>query len=218
MHLKRQMAPKSWPINRKGTKYVVRPKINIKEGVPVLIVLRDILKIVQNRKEAKRAIHVKHILLNNKPVNDEKNGVLLFDVITLVPLKKSYRLELSKNKKIQMNEINEKESGYKVAKIMGKKILKGKKVQLNLNDGKNFISDVKCCVNDSVLINLKEKKIEKCVPLKENSKIFVFAGKHSGEEGTVKKIDAEKKMVESDIRGKLTHVLIKHLMAVNKNE
>jgi len=218
MYLKRQMAPKSWPIHRKGTKYVVKPKFDTKNGIPILIVLRDMLKIVQNRKEAKRVIHMKHILLNHKPINDEKNSVLLFDVITLVPLKKSYRLDLSKNKKIQMSETNEKESYYKIAKIRGKKILKGKRTQLNLSDGKNFISDVECNVNDSVFINLKEKKIDKCIPLKENSKIFVFAGKHIGEKGIVKKIDKKKKMVELNIGGKPTNVLIKQLMVVNKNE
>ncbi len=217
MHLKRQMVPKSWPIHRKGTKYLVRPKADIKKGAPILIVLRDILKIVQNRKEVKRVIHMRHILLNHKLVNDEKNNVWLFDVITLLPLKKSYRLKLSKNKKIEMEEINEKESNYKIAKIIGKKILKGKKLQLNLSDGRNFISDISCNINDSVFINLKEKKIEKCVPLKENSKIFIFAGKHAGEEGTINKIDKENKTVELNINGKATHALIEQLIVMNKN-
>ena len=214
MHLKRQMAPKSWPIYRKGTKYVVRPKVDIKKGVPVLIVLRDILKVVQNRKEAKRAIHLKNVLLNNKPVNDEKNSILLFDVITLLPLKKSYRLGLSENKKIELNEIEEEKSEYKIAKIISKKILKGKKTQLNLSDGRNFISDLKYNINDSVLINLKEKKIEKHLPLKESSGAFVFAGKHAGKKGIVKKINKEKKRVELKVDEKSINVLIKHLMII----
>ena len=215
MHLKRQMAPKIWPIYRKGTKYVVRPRFNIKGGgVPVLIVLRDILKIVQNRKEAKRAIHMNHVLLNYKPVRDEKNSVLLFDVITLTPLKKSYRLELSGNKKIELNEIKEKEADYKVAKIIGKKVLKGKNIQLNLSDGRNFLSDKKYKINDSVIINLKEKKIEKHLPLNENSGAFVFAGKHAGEKGIIKKIDLEKKRVELNVNKKLINVLIEHLIAI----
>lgn len=212
------MAPKSWPIFRKGTKYVVRPSIDVNRGVPILVVLRDLLKIVQNRKEAKRAIHMKQILLNNKPVNDEKTGVLLFDTITLVPSKKNYRLKLSKNKKVELEEIAEKDSNYKVAKVVGKKVLKKKRIQLNLNDGKNFISDVKCNINDSVLINFKDKKIEKCLPFTENSRIFVFAGKHAGEEGLVKKIDIENKIVQLDIKGKPLNALIKQLIVVNKNE
>lgn len=218
MHLKRQMAPKSWPVYRKGTKYIVRPRVYIEKGIPVLIVLRDMLKIVQNRKEAKRIIHMKHILLNSKPVRDERNGVLLFDVITIVPLKKNYRLELSTNKKIEIKEIKEKEAGYKITKIMNKKTLKGKKTQLNLSDGRNFLSDIQCNINDSVLINFKEKKIEKCIPLKDGSWIFIFAGKHTGKRGIIKKIDSEKKMAELDIGKKSVNVLIKQIMAVNKND
>ena len=214
MHLKRQKVPKSWPIYRKGTKYIVRPRVDVKKGLPVLIVLRDILKIVQNRKEAKRAIHMKYILLNNKPVTDERASVLLFDVLTLRPSKKSYRVELSINKKIEVNEIKEKESNNKIAKIMDKKMLKGKRMQLNLSDGKNFLSDIQCNTNDSVLINFKEKQIEKCIPLKKNSEAFVFAGKHTGEKGVVKKIDAEKKIAELNVGGKPINVLIKQIMAV----
>ena len=218
MHLKIQKAPKSWPVYRKGRKYIVKPRISVEKGVPILIVLRDILKVVQNRKEAKRVIHRKQILLNNKPVKDEKDGVLLFDIITLIPLKKIYRLNLAKNKKIQVDEIKEKEADYKIAKIIGKKVLKGKKTQLNLSDGRNFVSEIKCRINDSVLINFKKKKIEKCLALEKNSKAFVFAGKHAGEEGVVKKIDSEKKMAELNFKGKTINVLIKQVMAVNKNE
>ena len=59
MHLKRQEAPKNWPVFRKGTKYVVRSEFDIQKGIPILIILRDMLKIAQNRKEAKRIIHLR---------------------------------------------------------------------------------------------------------------------------------------------------------------
>ena len=93
-HLKRQKMPKNWPIKRKGTTYVVRPSFNPKKGLPVLIVLRDILEVAQDRKEVKKIIRAKQVLLNNKPVNDEKNNILLFDVLNIVPENKSYRMKL----------------------------------------------------------------------------------------------------------------------------
>ena len=214
MHLKRQTIPKNWPIPRKGTKYVVRPNFSMNDGVPILIILRDMLKIAQNRKEVKKAIHSKHIFLNNKRVVDEKNNALLFDVITIVPSKKHYRLELSIKNSFKIEEINESEASKKIAKIMNKKTLKGKKTQLNLSDGRNFISDIECKVNDSVLINFKDKKIEKCLPLKEKTKVIVTGGKHSGESGIVNKINFERKMMELDIEKKMVNVLIKQLMVI----
>jgi len=214
MHLKRQKVPKNWPIYRKGTKYVVRANFNLEKGIPILIILRDMLKIVQNRKEIKKAIHSKHILLNNKIVTDEKNSALLFDTITIIPSKKYYRIELSEKGKFEAREIKENETNHKIAKFVNKKILKGKKIQLNLSDGRNFISDFKVKINDSVLINFKDKKIEKCLPFKEKSKVIIFAGKHAGKKGIIDKIKQERKMVEVIIDKKKINVLIKQLMVI----
>jgi small subunit ribosomal protein S4e len=214
-HLKRHSVPKSWPMQRKGTAFVVKPNVGFEEALPVLIILRDLLKVAQDRKEAKKMIHNKSILLNGKEVRDEKHGVVLFDVITLVPSKKNYKLTVLKNEKLNIEEIKESEADSKIAKIIDKKMLKGKKVQLNLSDGRNFLSNIKCKVNDSLLVNLKSKKIEKCLPLEENSNAMVFAGKHSGEKGKIEKINNERKIAEINTGKEKINVLIKQLIVTN---
>ncbi len=214
MHLKRQEAPKKWPIYRKGTKYVIRPKFNLEAGIPLLIVLRDMLKIVQNRKEAKRSLFLKQVLLNNKNPRDEKNTMLLFDILSIIPVKKNYRLGLSDKGKFNLVEISDNEINKKIAKIVNKKVLRGKRIQVQLHDGRTFLSDMKCNVNDSIIINFKEKKIEKCLPLKENSKTIVFSGKHSGKIGNIISIDAKKKVVELETGKEKINVLIKQIMVV----
>ena len=214
MHLKRQKVPKNWPIERKGTAYIVRPNSNISNGIPILIALRDILKLAQNRKEVKKAIHEKNILLNGFPVRDEKNSILLFDTLTIVPSNESYILSLSEKGKFQIEKINVGEETHKIAKIIDKKVLKGKKTQLNLSDGRNFLSDIKCNVNDSVLIDLTKKKIEKCLPLKEKGDVLVFAGKHAGKKANINKIDQVRKMAELSFEDKKINVLIKQLMII----
>ncbi len=213
MHLKRHEVPKKWPIARKGSVYVARPNSNITGGIPLLVILRDMLKIAQNKKEAKEAIHSKNIIVNAKHANDEKQAILLFDAITNIPAKKSYRLEIDENGKFCLKEISEKESWKKVAKILDKKIQKKKKTQINLSDGRNFISDMKCSVGDSIQIDLKNKKAEKCIPLQENANAIVFDGKHAGESGKIKKINSEHKTAEIDARGKIINVLIKQIIA-----
>jgi small subunit ribosomal protein S4e len=213
-HLKRQFAPKSWPIPRKGTTFVIKPNFGLSKGIPLLIVLRDMLKIVQNRKEAKKAIHFKNIFVNGREAKDEKDGILLFDVITIVPSKKNYKLSVSLKGKFELEEIKEVESNHKISKVIGKKILKGKKVQLNLSDGRNFLSDAKCKTNDSVLIDFKNNKIEKCLPLKEDSNVFVFAGKHSGAIGKIEKINKERKMATIESHQEKINILIKQFMVI----
>ncbi len=92
--------------------------------------------------------------------------------------------------------------------------MKGKKIQINLNDGNNILSDAKYSINDSVVINLKNKKIEKHLSLKENARVMIFEGKHAGQRGVIKKIDSEHKTVELDIDGKKVSALIKQLIVM----
>lgn len=214
-HLKRQTVPKNWPIPRKGTKYVVKPTFGSTKGVPLLILLRDMLKIAQNRKEVKRALYLKQVLINGIPAKDEKQGIQLFDKLGLVPTKKYYKLTLSSKGKFAAEEIKESEANQKVARIINKRILKGKKVQLNLSDGRNYLSDINCKVNDSVSIDFAKKKISKCLPLKEGAKIVVIAGKHAGERGTLKKLKEERKMAALNVEGNEVNVLIKQIMVTD---
>jgi small subunit ribosomal protein S4e len=207
--MKRQSVPNNWPVPRKGTAFVVRP---LSGKIPILIVLRDILKVAKNRKEVKRALHLNNILLNGRAVKEDKIGVDLFDVVTIVPSKKNYRVDLKQNGKFIVEEISEKEADKKIAKIIDKKILKGKKVQINLNDGSNILSDVKCKPNDSVVINFGTKKIEKCLELKENANVIIFAGKHAGKKGKIEKLKLERKMASVKSGEDKVNVLIKQLM------
>jgi len=211
-HLKRHKIPKNWPVARKGNTYVVRPKFGLNKGIPILVLLRDLLKVAKNRKEVKRAIHEKNILVNTIPVRDERNSVQLFDKISLVPSKKNYKLNLAHNGKFIVNEIKESEVNQKIAKIINKKVLKGKKMQINLSDGRNFISKIKCNVGDSVSIIFKDKKIDKCWPLKEGANVIVFAGKHAGKRGKISKLKTERKMAALDSKDGKINVLIKQMM------
>ncbi|RLG12345.1 hypothetical protein DRN73_02870 [Candidatus Pacearchaeota archaeon] len=214
-HLKRENIPKTWPIPKKGTKYVIKPNFNLKQGVPLLIVLRDMLRVVKNRRELKKAIYEKKVLINTKPARDEKDSIQLFDKISLVPSKKFYKLNLTDKGKYTLEEINEKDSNQKISKIINKKILKKKKIQINLLDGRNFISDISCNTGDSVTINFKEKKLEKCWPLKENAKVIIFAGKHSGKRGKIIKLKPERKMASIDTKKEKINALIKQIMVID---
>lgn len=211
-HLKRQFVPNNWPIPRKGTTFVVK---NNSKGIPILVVLRDIMKVAQNRREVKKAIHKRDLLISGKPVNDEKKSLELYDVLTIVPSKKNYRIVLSEKGKYDVEEINEKDSKEKVSKVIGKKSLRGKKTQINLSDGRNYLSEIKCSVGDSVLVNLSKGTITKVFPIKEKSEVLITWGKHAGTKGKITKIDEKQKMVEVDSKEKKFRALIKQIMVLN---
>jgi small subunit ribosomal protein S4e len=214
MHIKRHKIPKNSPIPRKGTTFVVRPSFGLSMGIPILILLRDVLKIAQNKREVKRAINKDYIMINNKILRDEKHPALLFDTLTLVPEKKHYRLNLNQNGKFNLEEIKDSEKNKKISKIINKRTLKGKKTQINLSDGLNLLSNEKCHVGDSVLIDLKKMKIEKCIELKEKAEVIVFAGKHSGKKGFIKEFIPQRKMARLNIEGKELNVLLRQLMVI----
>ena len=180
MHAKRQTINKSWPIPRKGTKYIAVPR-DKKNGVPLIVVLRDILKAAKTRKEVKSILNQGLVSINEKIRKEENFPVLPFDIIGVGD--KTYELVFSDKGKLQLRETKRKEM---ILKIVGKKILRLKKIQLNLLYGKNIISEEKVNVGDSVVI--KDNKIVKVLHLEKGREVTIFAGKYKGREGKIENI------------------------------
>jgi len=204
MYLKRQKTPKSWPVVRKGTKYVVRPSHDLAKGIPLLIVLRDILGVAKNRKEAKKILNEGKVLVNSKVRKDVNLSLSLFDILKIGDEK--YQV-VFKNKKISVERTD---SEKRTAKIIGIKILKKGRMQINLMNGENFLYDKKVKVGDSVL--LEDNKIIKILELKKGSKVLAIKGKHLGEFGIIKEI--ENKVAEIESNGEKIKVGIRNLMAI----
>ncbi len=183
-HIKKTQMPTSWPIPRKGRgkRFVAVPSHATSKGISVLFLLRDVLKIAKTRKEVRYMTLNGMVKVNNKVRKDENFPVQVFDVLNLDKAKLNYRLEIV-NKKYSLTEISAKEAETKIVKISGKTVLDKKTVQMNLDDGQNFVTKEKFSVGDSVVLNTKEDKIEKVLPLKEGARIEVVVGKHAGEKG-----------------------------------
>tara|TARA_Y100000310_G_scaffold122529_1_gene121239 strand:- start:7138 stop:7794 length:657 start_codon:yes stop_codon:yes gene_type:complete len=187
-HVNRQNIGKFWPIPRKGSKYLTVSSHNKYNSIPLVVVARDILGIIINKKELQRLINEKKIQVNHKEIRETNYPISLFDVINLIELKKNYKATLSDHKKIIFEEISNKEAETKILKILNKKILPEKKVQLNLIDGRNIVSDEKANTQDSILLNLKDNKIVKVIPVEKGKNVFVMRGKHAGHKGKIEDI------------------------------
>jgi small subunit ribosomal protein S4e len=199
MHQKRTEMPRTWPIPRKGTKYLALASHAKKEGISLLFVLRDILKLANTRKEVKYFMFNGDIKVNNIVRKDENFPLQVFDVISLDKLKKKYRLNIL-NKKFSLEEVSGDAADKKIVKILGKTILPKGLVQMNLQDGQNFISKETFALGDSVLVNTKANKIEKILPLKEGANVEVISGKHAGEKGKLKQIISFEKRKDYHIK------------------
>ena len=60
-HLKRLAMPRSWPLPRKTSVWVQKPDPcghSIEKCMPMGIILRDIIGVAHNRREAKKILHL----------------------------------------------------------------------------------------------------------------------------------------------------------------
>ena len=190
-HLSRLAAPKTWPIKRKGIKWVAKPKPgshSLKTSMPISVILREVLRVSDSLRETKFLINNKEILVNNNAVRETNFSVGLFDVITFKSTKKNYRVLISRNGKFILNEIPEKEAEIILLRIDNKtKISKGK-IQLNFMNGWNLLVDKDEYKTTEVLVyDLKTKKIKEVLKNEKGNIVYFFSGKHNGK---VAKLDS----------------------------
>ena len=180
--------PRTWQISRKNFTFVARPNSgahSFEMGLPISIVLRDLLKLGSNQREIKYMLTNKEIFVDGKRQKELNFIVGLMDVISIPELKKSFRIMLNENGKLSV--VNAHESNLKICRITGKKTIKGKKQALYFHDGKTMIVDGDYEVSDSVIMEIG-KGIKKKLPLKDGASILLVGGKHIGEIGEIVKI------------------------------
>jgi len=187
MKLKRLSVP--WATKKKSHKFIIAPRgpHALKDSLPLTVVIRDMLDFAKNSKEAKMIIKGREVKIDGKINKDTRYGVGLFDVIELGG--KYFRL--LPGKKMKLVEISSKEGNLKICKVKNKKVVKKGKIQLNLHDGKNILVDkTDVNVNDSVLIELPEQKINKHIKFESGVLVLITQGKHAGEIAKLKKFES----------------------------
>jgi len=221
MHLKRIAMPKSWPIQRKANKFIIgiRGPHSKKLSLPLLVVLRDMLKLVRNAKEAKKVLQEGNVLVDNRIIKDMKFSIGLFDRIYIKKIDASFSMYLTKKGKLVVERIDKGRLYTKPSKIINKRVLKRNKMQINLWDGRNFlVSDKKFSTGDSIIIDLKNKKIKDCLKLCDGAYVLIMGGRHKGSSGKVTKVIEEKKEVEILVDKNTFRVSKENIFIVDKNE
>jgi small subunit ribosomal protein S4e len=189
-HQKRLSVPKSWKIGRKGYKWVstTRPGPHSQaRSLPLGIIIRDILKLVDNSREGKRILSEGKVLVDGIPRKDLRFPVGLFDVITLPLINESYRMVQDEKGRLVLHKLNETNVN-KLCRINNKITLKGGKVQLNLSDGTNILGSDEYRTKDSLILSVPDKQVVKHLQFKVGNLAMVVGGQHSGEIGKIKEI------------------------------
>lgn len=179
MHLTRSEATTKLPIQRKGTKYIARARGSLRNSVPIVVAVRDMLNLARTMKEAEYMVRNKLLSLNGRHVRDVHESINLFSILSAG---KNYKLSLNSSGKFNFEEIKDSES--RPCKIIGKKSQKKGAIQFNLHDGTNILSKEKLNVGETIYIN-KEGKILSRVPLEKGNECIIIAGKYSGHKGKI---------------------------------
>ncbi|MBC7085767.1 MAG: 30S ribosomal protein S4e [Methanomethylovorans sp.] len=190
-HQKRISVPKSWQISKKSNKWITstRPGPHNKQlSIPLGVVLRDMLHVVDTRTEAKRVLSEGNVFVDGIVRKDLRFPVGLLDVVSIPRMEQSYRVLLNRKGRLELHKIENTETN-KLCRINGKTVLKGGKVQLNLNDGSNVIGSNDFKAKDSVILSLPDKKVLKHIKYEVGNLALIIGGKHTGKVGTIKAIN-----------------------------
>lgn len=191
MHQTRKQASKKLPITKKGTQYIARASSHLQDSAPVVIAVRDMLKLARNAKEVKEMIKQKTLKINGKAVKDYRESIRLFN---LFEADKPYVLSLLPTGKYVFEATKSKE---RLCKVVNKRLVSDNKVQLNLHDGSNVITKDKVNTQDSVYLDLSGK-ISKHVVFDKGKSCIIISGKYIGSKGKIESLKDGKANVKLD--------------------
>jgi small subunit ribosomal protein S4e len=192
-HIKRINAPKRWDILRKDHTFITRPNAGRDFSLCIALnpILKELLNKTQTTKESKYLIKNKGVLVNGKPVYDEKYPVGFFDVVSFPTTGENYRLLVNEKNKLFLLKIKDDEAKLKLSKVWDKKNLPKGAVQINCSDGRNFVMKSnepllkEISINDSILYTIPDHKIKQVIKLEKGTIVYLYKGKHIGNIVTV---------------------------------
>ncbi|WP_342304300.1 30S ribosomal protein S4e [Methanolobus sp. ZRKC5] len=190
-HQKRISVPNSWQISKKSNKWVTSTRPgphNKQQSIPLGVVLRDMLGVVDTRAEAKRILSEGSVLVDGVTRKDLRFPVGLLDVISIPLEDAAYRVLLDRKGRLEVHKLADSNVN-KLCRINGKTIIKGGAVQLNLNDGTNLLGSNDYKPKDSLILSLPGKDIVKHIKYEVGNLAMIVGGRHTGEIGTIKEIN-----------------------------
>ena len=202
-HQKRLAVPDSWPVERKEATYTTKAGAGPhgEGGVPLLIVLRDVLGYVDSTKEARFALGQDSVLVNGRAVSDERRPIGMFDILTFRERGEHYRVFPDEGGRLSLTSIDAESAGSKLGKIEGKRQVPGGDTQLTLHDGQTLLVDDASAygTNDAIVVSTarsdsddgspRPDEIVAHFPYEEGALVTAVRGAHAGRIGTIDEIE-----------------------------
>ncbi len=191
-YLKRYAAPRSWTLLRKQYAYITKPSAGphaIEKSMPLSQFIK-ILGFAETGKETKKLLNTQLVLVDGRRVKNIKLPIGLMDVISVPAVSKHFRALMDKKGRIVLSKIEEKEATTKACRVLGKKKVRGGKINLSLSGGRSLLGDDSAKVGDTIVLTLPGQKVISTLKLEPGANILLTAGRHAGEKGKVEDVSA----------------------------
>ena len=168
--------------------------------MPLGVILRDVLGLAHSRREAKRMVATRKVLVDGKIESDSGRGVGLMDVLTVG--EDHYRCVLDENGKLRYRSIPAKNSSSKLCRVMGKTTIRGGKTQVHLHDGRNITVDdaKKYNSGDTLVISLPDQEVSGHHAFSEGVLAYLTGGSHIGSTAKVVSKDVKRSSKANEVQ------------------
>jgi small subunit ribosomal protein S4e len=192
-HQKRLAVPNSWPVERKTNTFTVKAGAGPhgEAGVPLVVLLRDVLGYVDSTKEARYALNNDSVLVNGDAISDEQRPIGMFDILTFPERGEFFRVFPDEGGRLALTSVDEEAAGSRLGKITNKSVVPGGDAQLTLHDGTNVLvdADTEYDTKDSIVVDNESKDVVAHFEYEEGALVTAVAGQHAGRIGEVADID-----------------------------
>tara|TARA_A100001037_G_scaffold260231_1_gene248479 strand:- start:21 stop:605 length:585 start_codon:yes stop_codon:yes gene_type:complete len=168
--------------------------------MPLGVILRDVLGLAHSRREAKRMVATRKVLVDGRIETDSGRGVGLMDVLTVG--EDHYRCVLDENGKLRYRSISAKNSSNKLCRVMGKTTIRGGKTQVHLHDGRNITVDdaKKYNSGDTLVISLPDQEVSGHHAFSEGVLAYLTGGSHIGSTAKVVSKDVKRSSKANEVQ------------------
>jgi len=200
VRLKRKPAPRFWPIHRKEFQWTVKPSAgphSLEKCLPLSLVLRNILKVAETGKEAKKIISQGNVYVDGKVRRKDNFPVGLMDVISIPNLNSFYRV-MPSHKGLFLLPISKEEANFTLFRIEDKTTVKNGTSQIALHDGSNMLVNVEDTESPQKVVyeafgtlklGLPEKQVLEQLKTKKGNLAVITGGQNIGKQGRIVEIE-----------------------------
>ena len=190
--LKRQNTPRVLRTSPKEGKFSINTQPgphNKERSAPLGYILRNIIKIAATAKEAKFILTQGKVKVNGSIRKSYKFPVGLFDVISIDGLEEDYKIVYDHKGRFAAETVEQAKTVTRPSKVIRKGTIKGNRIQLTLDDGRNIITtDSGINVHDTLIVELPKQKIVKVIKMKPGAQAYIIGGSHIAQQATIKEI------------------------------